>query len=216
MPLGLRRTSGPPAPSVPSLTRPTNNLVTNQAQQSVTGVAEKQTKVQIVNNGSPIGSPITVDANGNYSSVVTLNQGANQLQAVASNRGGASALSNAILVTVDASIPGAPTGLSALGQLGGKVHLTWLASGDTAVKGYDIYRSPVAFTTIAEATKANNTALTSPVFDDIPLTDGSYYYRVVAVNALGTASGDTWTAAKDNVVLAWDKLQASYRKARAN
>ena len=36
------------------------------------------------------------------------------------------------------------------------------------------------------------------------------------LDALGTASSDTWSAAKDNVVLAWDKLQASYRKARAN
>ena len=176
------------APGVPSLTRPSNNLVTNQTQQSVTGVAEKQTQVQIVDNASPIGSLITVDANGNYSTLVTLNQGANQLQASARNRGGASALSNVILVTVDSSIPGAPSGLSALGQLGGKVHLTWLTSGDTAVKGYNVYRSPVAFTTIAEATKANSSPLTSPVYDDIPLTDGSYTYRVVAVNALGTES----------------------------
>ena len=30
------------------------------------------------------------------------------------------------------------------------------------------------------------------------------------------ASADTWEAAKNNVVLAWDKLQASYRKARAS
>lgn len=176
------------APSVPTLTKPANNLVTNQAQQTVSGVAEKQTQVQIVSNGSPLGSPISVDANGNYSAVLTLNQGANQLQASASNRGGASALSNPITVTVDSSIPGAPSGLSALAQLGGKVRLSWLASGDSAVKGYNVYRSPVAFSTINEATKANNAALTTPVYDDIPLTDGNYYYRVVAVNALGTPS----------------------------
>ncbi|MBL9214330.1 MAG: hypothetical protein JNG83_02520 [Opitutaceae bacterium] len=33
--------------------------------------------------------------------------------------------------------------------------------------------------------------------------------------ALGQATADTWQAAKDNVVLAWDRLEASYRKARA-
>lgn len=32
--------------------------------------------------------------------------------------------------------------------------------------------------------------------------------------ALATASADTWEAAKQNVILAWDKLQASYYKAR--
>jgi hypothetical protein len=34
--------------------------------------------------------------------------------------------------------------------------------------------------------------------------------------ALGTATADTWNAAKNNVILAWDKLDASYRVARAN
>lgn len=176
------------APGVPTLTKPANGLVTNQAQQTVTGVAEKQTQVQIYNNGSPLGSPITVDANGNYSGLVTLTQGANQLQTSASNRGGSSALTSPISITVDASIPGAPSGLSALAQIGGKVRLSWLASGDATVKGYNVYRSPVAFSTIIEATKANSTPLTAPSFDDIPLTDGTYYYRVVAVNALGTPS----------------------------
>lgn len=33
--------------------------------------------------------------------------------------------------------------------------------------------------------------------------------------ALGTATADTWDAARDNVVAAWDRLQVSYAKARA-
>jgi hypothetical protein len=36
------------------------------------------------------------------------------------------------------------------------------------------------------------------------------------VSALGSASADTWDSAKQNVILAWDKLQASYYKARAD
>lgn len=36
------------------------------------------------------------------------------------------------------------------------------------------------------------------------------------MRALGTASADTWDSAKQNVILAWDKLQASYYKARTN
>ena len=34
--------------------------------------------------------------------------------------------------------------------------------------------------------------------------------------ALGTASADTWDSAKQNVILAWDRLEVSYRKARAD
>lgn len=34
--------------------------------------------------------------------------------------------------------------------------------------------------------------------------------------ALGDASAATWDAAKQNVILAWDRLEAAYHKARAN
>lgn len=36
------------------------------------------------------------------------------------------------------------------------------------------------------------------------------------VNALGNATAATWDSAKQNVIASWDKLQASYYKARAD
>lgn len=36
------------------------------------------------------------------------------------------------------------------------------------------------------------------------------------LEALGTATADTWDSAKQNVISAWDHLQASYYKARAD
>jgi hypothetical protein len=36
------------------------------------------------------------------------------------------------------------------------------------------------------------------------------------LGALGTATADTWDSAKQNVISAWDHLQASYYKARAD
>jgi len=36
------------------------------------------------------------------------------------------------------------------------------------------------------------------------------------LSALGNATADTWDSARDNVAAAWDRLQASYAKARAN
>lgn len=36
------------------------------------------------------------------------------------------------------------------------------------------------------------------------------------LDALGSATADTWDSAKQNVIASWDKLQASYYKARAD
>lgn len=36
------------------------------------------------------------------------------------------------------------------------------------------------------------------------------------LRALGTATADTWDAAKQNAILAWERLEAAYRKARAD
>lgn len=47
------------------------------------------------------------------------------------------------------------------------------------------------------------------------LKDSEADYKA-KLNALGTASADTWDSAKQNVIASWDKLQASYYKARAN
>ena len=176
------------APSAPSLTRPATGLITNQPQQTVTGSAERQTQIQLYRNGLALGSPVAADNNGNFSLPVTLSNGANQIQAAALNRAGSSTLSNSLSVTVDASIPGTPSGLTAAAQLAGRIKLSWLAVNDTAVTGYDLYRSQVAFTGIVEATKANLSRITTASFDDLPPTDGVYYYRVVAINSLNTPS----------------------------
>jgi hypothetical protein len=49
--------------------------------------------------------------------------------------------------------------------------------------------------------------------DELKNSEADYKAKL---EALGTATGDTWAAAKNNVVLAWDRLQASYHKARAS
>jgi len=44
-------------------------------------------------------------------------------------------------------------------------------------------------------------------------SDADYRQKV---DALGHATADTWNSAKQNVIASWDRLQASYRKARAD
>jgi len=47
------------------------------------------------------------------------------------------------------------------------------------------------------------------------LKDSEADYKA-KLDALGTATADTWDSAKQNVIASWDKLQASYFKAKAN
>ena len=61
--------------------------------------------------------------------------------------------------------------------------------------------------------EAKATASRRAAMDELKNAEADYKAKL---DALGTASADTWTEAKDNVVLAWDRLQASYYKARAD
>ena len=47
------------------------------------------------------------------------------------------------------------------------------------------------------------------------LKDSEADYKA-KLDALGTATADTWDSAKQNVIASWDKLEASYYKAKAD
>ena len=47
------------------------------------------------------------------------------------------------------------------------------------------------------------------------LKDSEADYKA-KLDALGTATADTWDSAKQNVIASWDKLQANYDKAKAD
>jgi hypothetical protein len=64
----------------------------------------------------------------------------------------------------------------------------------------------------ANYSEAQASASRRAAMDELKNAEADYKEKLAA---LGNATADTWDAAKNNVVLAWDKLQASYRKARA-
>lgn len=47
------------------------------------------------------------------------------------------------------------------------------------------------------------------------LKDSESNYKT-KMDALGNATADTWDSAKQNVIAAWDRLEAAYNKARAD
>ena len=176
------------APAAPSIATPAPGSSTASKTTQVTGTAEIGARVQLYVNGSARGSELTVDSGGGFSATLALTDGANRVQAAALNRGGTSTLSAEVLVTLDASIPAAPAGLTAAAQPSGGVRLTWQRASGGGVKGYHVYRAATPFTDAAQAVRVNTALLTAAGFDDLPPADGGYFYRVIAVNAVDTAS----------------------------
>ncbi len=65
----------------------------------------------------------------------------------------------------------------------------------------------------AEYSEASANASRKAAVAELKDSEANYNEKFAAV---GNATADTWTAARDDVAAAWDRLQASYAKARAN
>lgn len=65
----------------------------------------------------------------------------------------------------------------------------------------------------ANYSEAKASASRRAAMAEIKDADAAYKEKI---EALGTATADTWDSAKQNVISAWDRLQASYYKARAD
>ncbi|AZQ13034.1 right-handed parallel beta-helix repeat-containing protein [Shewanella khirikhana] len=173
------------APSTPVIVSPVSGYKTNKAAQSVTITAESGTDVQLVYNGEAT-DWLSVDVSGKALHEVILVEGENQLHAVAKNRGGQSSPSATISVTLDSSLPQTPSGLNAIAKESGYIALSWLSSNTTESVSYNLYRANSAFSDTSAATKVNAQPISALSYQDKPVADGEYFYRVVAVNALGT------------------------------
>lgn len=65
----------------------------------------------------------------------------------------------------------------------------------------------------AEFSEAQASASRKAAMEELKNSEADYKQKL---DALGNASADTWDAARDNVVAAWDRMQAAYAKARAD
>jgi len=105
----------------------------------------------------------------------------------AGNRSPASATAPATIVpAADVTPPSSPSSL-AISPSGTSPSLTWAAStDDTAVTGYQVYRSTDPAFTPSPATLVGTTV--TPVYADPAVTAGSWTYRVVALDGASNAS----------------------------
>ncbi|MDI1348671.1 Ig-like domain-containing protein, partial [Aquabacterium sp.] len=178
------------APDAPKLNSPAAGTVTRVAEATVSGTAQPGSTVQVTINGAPVGLQATAGSDGRFSQLVTLLAGVNQLQASATDSWGTSALSAVLNVTLDQTVPTAPGALTASSQALGKVRLSWVKSSDANVTGYQLYRAAQPFSAITEAVRVHtgNLSAATLAFDDLPAQQGTWYYRVVSVNAAGATS----------------------------
>jgi len=65
----------------------------------------------------------------------------------------------------------------------------------------------------ANYSEANASASRKAAMAELKDSEADYKAKL---DALGNATADTWESAKQNVIASWDKLQASYYKARAD
>ncbi|WP_210425237.1 Ig-like domain-containing protein [Spongiibacter thalassae] len=176
------------APDIPALTAPVDGLETNLSSITVSGTAEPDSQAQVYNNGSASGNPVVVNSTGQFSALLSLVEGSNDIRVTASNRGGESGQSAARTVVLNSSLPPTPTGLLAQAREGGEVRLSWSPVTAQNFSHYNLYRHNADFDAVEHATRINSQPLTQASYSDLPPSDGRWVYRVVAVNDIGTVS----------------------------
>ncbi len=177
-PTGLTATAGN-ASVVLSWTAPASN-----GGSAVTGYAVYRGSTPGGEGPTPIATNVTGTS---FTDTGEVNGTAYYYKVAAINAVGTSPQSNEASATPRATVPSAPIGLIASAG-DGRVALSWqlpASDGGSGVTGYTVYRGTAAG---AESSTpiATNVALTS--LTDTAVTNGTaYFYRVAAVNAVGTS-----------------------------
>ncbi|HEX7900748.1 MAG TPA: hypothetical protein VF950_23520, partial [Planctomycetota bacterium] len=168
------------APSAPRVNL-SNGRKTSDTTPQVTGTSsEPSTAVKVYFNGILDGQ-VTSDAAGAWTynaTAKTANGPAYVVTARTSNANGDSPPSNSVEIAID-TVCAPPTGVSAT-PLNGRIHLTWIRSGD-ADAVYEVFRKLKTDPDTAYA-KRNTGYLTGTEFCDTGTNGTEYAYRVRAVD----------------------------------
>ena len=194
-------------PAVPQILAPVDGLLVSRQVIMVEGQADRYSQITIYANGSPAAT-VAVDDEGTFRAGIPLVEGGNRIEAMASHRGGASAVTPAVEVVMDPMALGPPVDLSALARPGGQVRLAWQEPLGEIPAGYRVYRSEHPFTDPLQAQLITPEMVVARTLTDTPPTEARYYYRVSAVDAVGNESvpGPQATAVSDATLPAADRL----------
>ncbi|MEE4303271.1 MAG: Ig-like domain-containing protein, partial [Wenzhouxiangella sp.] len=174
-------------PPAPEITSPESGLETNQESIDIAGVAERASDVRVLRDGAPLSDWVATQNDEAFAVGIVLEEGANDLTAVArNNRGAVGPESSIVQVTLDTDAPDAPGAVSASAREAGEIRISW-QSGD-AGEVYHVYRSTQPFDQLGQATAVNDNPIDSSQFVDLTPSDQRYYYRVIAESQAGNTS----------------------------
>lgn len=175
-------------PQAPTILSPANSARTNSNSVTVIGTAPAGSTVQVY-VGNTAASPVLALDNANqFQASVPVVEGNNSITAKALNRAGTSPASGAVNVVVDSTIPHTPSNLTSQRTADGNILLSWSNNEKTQIVTFEVYRAAEAFEDVGSAVKINSAALSGTTYIDAPVADGTYYYRVRAINNLHTPS----------------------------
>ncbi len=131
-------------------------------------------------SATPIATAISTTS---YTNTGLTNGAAYYFKVAAVDANGTSAESSEASATPVASVPPAPTGLTATSGAA-QVALSWTAS--SSATSYNVFRGTASG---GESATAIATAITTTTYTNTGLTNGTaYYYKVAAVNSTGTSA----------------------------
>ena len=174
-------------PGAPVITSPVHNSLINEKQITVYGTTDKYTDVTLYLDNTAI-ALVSVGPLGLFSISAALDEGENRIKAIASNRSGQSPESEDILIVVDTRLPDSPRSLTGQPGPDGTVQLLWQKPLNKVIQGFNLYRLDQSFTTADQAVKINTGLITTTGYTDLPSSEGTWYYRVKAVDAAGNES----------------------------
>ena len=179
-------------PATPVITSPYSGYAIAVPTFTVTGTAEPGTTAQVRVNGSvSVSTPVASD--GVFRAIVTLtSEGAHTVTVLAVDSKGSSTPTTPITVEYNFTAPNAPADLAAATVPGGKVRLTWAAPAGKVPAAYRVYRSTSDADLYEGVTPISalrvGTTSSALIFNDLPPSDGLYYYGVTARDASGNES----------------------------
>jgi fibronectin type 3 domain-containing protein len=187
----------PAAPSTPYL-QPNGGNTTTATQPSFSGTSDPNVAIRLYAGVTRIGGARASSSGTWYVTTISLSPGSYTVYAVAADEANnVSAASGSLSLTItssSATVPGAPTLTSATAG-NASVALAWSApasNGGSAITGYRIYRS----TASGSETLYTSVGLVTG-YTDTGVTNGTtYYYKVAAVNSVGTGSLSNELSAK--------------------
>ncbi|MEK7381722.1 MAG: Ig-like domain-containing protein [Elusimicrobiota bacterium] len=180
-------------PAAPRIASPADGFATSAATISVSGAAERGTKVQLLVNSLDVATASVTNLGAwSLPTVILPAEGEIALTAVAFEPRGFSGPSAPVRVTYTTRAPNPPILVQTALLSNGRAKISWQAGPGKAAANYHVYRSTNDLNlipgTAAPAALRVASGLTLTEFTDAPLRDDLYFYAVTARDGAGNES----------------------------